>query len=402
MRATGIVHIGVGNFHRSHQAMYVHRLADPDWSICGVGMLPGDAAIRDGLLAQGGAYSLVLKHPDGTLERDEITSIREYLLAPEDPWAVVARLADPSTRVVSLTITEGGYNVDDATGRFDVAKVAADAVEGAVPTTVFAVVCHALQRRRKAGLAPFTVVSCDNIEGNGLVARTAFSAFAALLDPGLADWMAKEVSFPSCMVDRITPATTDADRALVLDRWGIVDRVPVTAEPFTQWVLEDDFPDGRPALEEVGVQFVSDVRPYELMKLRLLNGSHQAMAYFGLLLGHEHVHEACTDRDVVALLRRYLDEEATPTLEPLPGVDLHAYKATLLERFANAEVADTLLRLAAFGSDRIPKFLLPVIRDNLSHGRSFALSATVVASWLRWLEVQSERGLGRQVVDQWW
>lgn len=393
MRATGIVHIGVGSFHRSHQAMYVHRLGDPDWSICGVGMLPGDAPIRDGLMAQGGAYSLVLKHPDGTLEREEITAIREYLLATEDPWAVVDRLADPTTRIVSLTITEGGYDVD-------LAKAAAEALPGAVPVSVFAVVCHALQRRRAAGQLPFTVVSCDNIEGNGHVARKAFTAFAGLLDPELATWIEDTVSFPSSMVDRITPATTDADRALVFDTWGVIDRVPVTAEPFTQWVLEDDFTDGRPALEEVGVQFVPDVRPYELMKLRLLNASHQALCYLGYLAGYRYVHEVCRDPLFTHFLLGYMDREATPTLAAVPGVDLEQYKHQLIDRFANPEIRDTLARLCAESSDRIPKWLLPVVREQLASGGEIRRSALVVASWARYVEGVDEQGQPIEVVDR--
>ncbi|MFN2540316.1 MAG: mannitol dehydrogenase family protein [Mycobacteriales bacterium] len=393
-----IVHIGVGNFHRSHQAMYVHRLGDPDWTICGVGMLPGDASVRDGLTAQAGAYSLVLKHPDGSVEREVITSIREMLLAPEDPWAVVARLADADTRIVSLTITEGGYNVDAATGEFlaQTPAVQADLHTGAAPTTVLGVVVRALQRRRAAKIPPFTVVSCDNIEGNGHVARRAFTAFATLVDPELGAWVSHAVRFPNCMVDRITPVTVEADRILIRAKWGVEDRVPVTAEPFTQWVLEDDFSNGRPALEEVGVQFVSDVRPYELMKLRLLNASHQAIAYYGMFLGHEFVHDAASDPLVVTLMTRYMDEEATGSLQPVAGIDLATYKAALVQRFANPWIADTLRRLAAFGSDRIPKFLLPVIRHNLRTGGPTALSIAIVASWLRWLEQASD------VVDNRW
>jgi mannitol 2-dehydrogenase len=398
-----IVHVGVGNFFRAHEAAYVHELIASDpvspWRICGVGMLPSDRAVRDGLRKQNYTYNLVLKHPDGHCDRRVIRSLRHMLLATEDPWAVVARLSDPVTRIVSLTITEGGYNVDDATAEFDIAApaVRADLQSGAAPTTVFAVVAHAMQRRRASGHPPFTLMSCDNIEGNGLVARAAFLTFARLLDPDLSSWMQDNVAFPSSMVDRITPATTDADRALLRAQWGVSDAVPVTCEPFTQWVLEDRFPSGRPPLETVGVQFVSDVRPYELMKLRLLNASHQALAYYGLLLGHEYVHDAAQDADLIELLRRYMDEEATPTLAPLPGLDLSDYKAMLLTRFANPLIADTLARLAAFSTDRVPKFLVPVMRQGLLDGRDIRLSAGVVASWLRYTEV-----LPDLVVDRRW
>lgn len=400
---TEIVHVGVGNFFRAHQAAYIDDLthADPEspWGICGVGMLPSDKAVRDGLRAQGYFYNLVLKHPDGSLERRIIRSLRHMLLAPEDRWAVVDRCTDPATRIVSLTITEGGYNVDDVTGEFDVSapSVRADAVPDAAPSTVFGVVTHALHRRRALGHPPFAVVSCDNIAGNGEVARESFVAFARLLEPDLASWMRDTVAFPNSMVDRITPVTTDADRALLRARWGVSDAVPVTCEPFTQWVLEDHFPQGRPPLETVGVQLVPDVRPYELMKLRLLNASHQALAYYGLLLGYEYVHQGAQDADLVELLGRYMDDEATPTLDALPGVDLADYKATLLMRFANPAIEDTLARLAAFSTDRIPKWLVPVIRENLIAGRDIRLSAGIIASWLRYTEVRPT-----DVVDRRW
>ncbi len=339
MTPSAIVHLGVGAFHRAHQAPLYDALLqqDPDspWSVCGVGVLPGDAVVRDGLRAQGFAYTLLLKHPDGAVERSVVRSVRDMLLVPEDPEAVVARLADPATRLVTLTVTEGGWTLDtDA--------VRADLVPGAVPRSAFGVLVAALRRRRDAGVPPFTVLSCDNVEGNGHVARAAVAGFARQLDPDLGDWVDREVAFPSSMVDRIAPVVTDADRELAGEA------VPVVAEPWLQWVLEDDFPLGRPELERVGVQLVPDVRPYELMKLRLLNGGHQAVAYAGLLLGHVLVHDAVADPDVRALLQAYLDD-AAPSLAPVPGVDLADYRAQLVVRFGNAAVRDTLARLADVG-----------------------------------------------------
>src|SRR5690606_21854339 len=255
----GIVHLGVGGFHRAHQALAVDELLRRgearDWAICGVGLLPGDAAMRDALVPQDGRYTLVTKHPDGALEARVVGSLVEYLYAPDDPEAVLERLADPATRIVSLTITEGGYNFDQVTGEFDATApaVVAAARPGAVPTTVFGYVVEALARRRARGVPPFTVMSCDNVQGNGDKARAVFSAFAALRDPGLGEWVRDTVAFPSSMVDRITPVTTDEDRALVREWFGVVDRWPVVAEPFFQWVLEDDFPLGRPPLQDAGV-----------------------------------------------------------------------------------------------------------------------------------------------------
>lgn len=402
----GIVHLGVGGFHRAHQAMYLDRLMNTglamDWGVCGVGVLPQDSRMRDVTLAQDGLYTLVLKHPDGSLEPRVIGSIVEYLLAPDDPEAVIERMASPQTRIVSLTVTEGGYNRDPVTGVFDERdeRVRADLSPGAVPRTAFGLVVEALARRRARGLAPFTVLSCDNIQGNGDVARAMFAGFARLRDGELGDWVEREVAFPNSMVDRITPATTDQDRALVADRFGIDDRWPVVSEPFAQWVIEDDFPQGRPPLERVGVQPVSDVEPYELMKLRLLNASHQALAYLGHLAGYRYAHEVSQDPLFVRFLRGYMDDEATPTLSPVPGVDLDEYKATLIARFANPHVRDTLARLCAESSDRIPTWLLPVIREQRRAGGPFERSALVVAAWARYAEGVDEQGEPIDVVDR--
>jgi mannitol 2-dehydrogenase len=404
----GIAHIGVGGFHRAHQAMYVDRLlasGTPEsrqWGICGIGVLPQDAHMRDALLAQDHLYTLVLRHPDGTQEARVIGSIVDYLLAPDDPRAVVDRLADPAIRIVSLTVTEGGYNIDNDTGSFDIDNpdVRHDVAEPEVPVTVFGLVVGALERRRAAGIPPFTVMSCDNIQSNGDVARAAFSAFAELRDPELAAFVGKQVSFPNSMVDRITPATTDADRADVANRFGVADAWPVVCEPFTQWVLEDRFGQGRPAYAEAGVQIVDDVAPYERMKLRLLNAGHQGVAYFGRLAGYTYVHDAMADEVFAPFLLAYMHTEAIPTLGDIPGVDLSAYCDELIERFSNPHVADTLARLAYDGSERIPKFLLPVVRDRLRTGDDLRLSAAIVASFALYCEGSDETGSPVTIDDQ--
>jgi mannitol 2-dehydrogenase len=394
----GIVHIGVGNFHRSHQAMYLDTLMNAgqalDWGICGIGLQPSNTGMRDVMAAQDGLYTLVLRHSDGTWEARVIGSIVEYLLAADDPEAAIEKLAAPATRIVSLTITEGGYNLDAVTGEFNSADpaVAADLRPGAVPRTVFGLVTEALARRRERGIPAFTILSCDNIPANGQVSQRACTAFARLRDPGLADWITRHVRFPSCMVDRITPRTTEADRAELSRRFGIDDQWPVLCEPFTQWVLEDDFADGRPPLEDAGVQIVPDVEPYELMKLRLLNASHQGLCYPGYLVGYRLVHEVTTDPLFAGFLLDYMMTEAIPTLKPVPGVDLHRYARELIERFSNPEVRDTVARLCANSSDCIPKFLLPVIRDQLAAGGPVTRSAAVVASWARYAEGTDENG----------
>ena len=386
----GIVHVGVGGFHRAHQATYLDDLMNAglalDWAVCGVGVLPGDRRMRDALAAQDHLYTVVAKHPDGTYEARVVGSLVDYLYAPDDPDAVVERMAHPATRIVSLTITEGGYEVEPQLR------------PPAAPTTVFGLVTEALARRRGRGLAPFAVMSCDNIPGNGHVARDAFSRFAALHDPELGDWIRAAVPFPSSMVDRITPATTEVDRQEISSRLGVDDRWPVVCEPFRQWVLEDAFVD-RPPLEDAGVTMVDAVEPYELMKLRLLNGSHQALAHAGYLVGHRLVHEVCRDALFAAFVRHYM-EEATPTLAPVPGVDLDAYKAELVSRFSNAHVRDTVARLCAETSDRIPAFVLPVARDNLATGGPVEASAAVVAGWARYAEGVDEQGRPIEVVDR--
>ncbi|MFP5347106.1 MAG: mannitol dehydrogenase family protein [Actinomycetes bacterium] len=402
----GIVHFGVGGFHRAHQAMYLDELMRGgeayDWGICGVGVLPGDRRMRDALAGQDYLYTLVVKHPDGRLEPRVIGSVVDYLFAPDDYEAVLEKMASPDVRIVSLTVTEGGYNFHPVTGEFDAgnAAVQQDLQPHAVPRTTFGLVTEALARRRARDVPPFTVMSCDNIQGNGEVAHRMFAAFARLKDPELADWVEREVRFPSSMVDRITPVTTDADREAVGRLLGVEDAWPVVCEPFTQWVLEDSFGLGRPPFEDAGVQIVDDVEPYELMKLRLLNASHQALCYLGYLAGYRFAHEVCQDQLFVDFLLGYMDDEATPTLEPVPGVDLFAYKRQLIERFANPEVKDTLARLCAESSDRIPKWLLPVIRQQLSTGGPLTRSALVVASWARYDEGVDEQGEPIEVVDR--
>ncbi|WP_092109449.1 MULTISPECIES: mannitol dehydrogenase family protein [Brevibacterium] len=405
----GIVHFGVGGFHRAHMAMVLDDLIAAgragDWGIVGAGLLPHDVRMRDALAGQDHLYSLTLKHPDGTRERRVIGSIIDYRYGPDDPQGLIDLLGDPRIRIVSLTVTEGGYNVNPVTGEFiseepmvaaDVAALAA----GELPSTVFGYVIEALRRRRDAGVPPFTVQSCDNISENGHVAKRMFGAFARLVDPELADWIDAHVAFPNAMVDRITPATTDEDRAELREDVGLQDAWPVVAEPFFQWVLEDMFTSGRPPYELAGVQVVEDVRPYEHMKLRLLNSGHQGLAYFGLLAGYTYAHEAMENPDIVSYLRRYMDEEGTPSLEPLPGIDLDGYKDSLIERFSNPEIRDTLARLGAESSDRIPKWLVPVIVDNLSSGAPVEVAAAICASWARYAEGRDEQGAALHIVDR--
>ncbi|WP_082994575.1 mannitol dehydrogenase family protein [Mycobacterium sp. 1245801.1] len=380
----GIAHIGAGHFHRAHQAAYLNLLLQQglarEWGICGVGVMPADWTMRDVLDDQDGLYTLILEKPDGSRDAHVIGSIIDYHYAPDDPEPAVEALAAPATRIISLTITEGGYRDPDG--------------------PAFALIVEALDRRRRRGLPAPTIVSCDNIENNGEIARRAVLANAESRDPALAQWIDGRARFPSSMVDRITPATTLQMAAEVRRDFGINDRWPVVAEPFTAWVLEDDFADGRPPLEKAGVLLVDDVAPYELMKLRLLNAGHQCLAYFAHLCGFTFVHEAASDPLFAEFLLAYFESEAIPTLPPVPGIDLHDYTRTLVERFSNPGVRDTVSRLCAYSSDRIPKWLIPVICDNLASDGPVQVTAAVVASWARYAEGTDEWGKPYEVVDQ--
>ncbi|MGH3556503.1 MAG: mannitol dehydrogenase family protein [Mycobacterium sp.] len=378
----GIVHFGVGGFHRAHQAMYIDRLLEQglaaDWGICGVGVMPADRRMRDVLHAQDGLYTLVVEHPEGSREARVIGSIVEYRYAPDDPEATIELLATPSTRIISMTITEGGYACDGP---------------------VFDLIVEALARRRDRGVASPTIMSCDNIEANGDVARRAVLA-AAERHAGLAEWVAEHTRFPNSMVDRITPGTAPDVGTAIRRDFGVADQWPVLTEPFTAWVLEDDFCDGKPPLEQAGVLLVDDVSPYESIKLRLLNAGHQCLCYFAHLCGYEFVHDAARDPLLAEFLLAYFDFEAIPTLAPVPGIDLQDYTRTLIERFANPGVRDTIARLCAYSSDRIPNWLLPVIRDNLVSGGPIRLASATVASWARYAEGVDEHGDPIEVVDQ--
>ena len=378
----GIAHFGVGGFHRSHQAMYIDRLLGDglarDFGICGIGVLPADRRMRDALRGQDHLYTLILEHPDGTREPRVIGSIVDYRYAPDDPDSVVELLADPAIRIISLTITEGGYQPP--------------------LSAVFELVAEACNRRRERGLPSPTIVSCDNIAGNGDMARRVFTSYAEHINPELAQWMRENTTFPNSMVDRITPVTTPDVLERLDSEFGVADAWPVIAEPFAMWVVEDDFANGRPPLDQAGVQLVDDVAPYEAMKLRLLNAGHQGLCYFAYLAGYRLVHDAAQDPVIAEFLAGYMDSEATPTLERIPGLD--EFRAGLLPRFANAYVRDTVARLCAESSDRIPKWLLPVVRDNLRSGGPVRLSAAIVASWARYAEGIDEQGQPIEVVDR--
>lgn len=403
----GIVHLGVGAFHRAHQAYYTDQLLelgqDPGWGITGIGVKGVDAPVRDALVPQQGRYTLVMKDSSSAQAR-VVGSIVEYLLAPDDVEAAVERIAAPEIRIVSLTVTEGGYYNDPNTGEFLASDpdVAHDVANPAAPVTHFGLVTEALRRRRARAVPPPTLLTCDNIQGNGGVYRAAMLNFARLQDPELADWIAADVVFPNTMVDRITPRTTDANRAEVARDWGIEDAWPIVAETFIQWVVEDRFPTGRPAWELAGVQLVDDVYPYELLKLRILNATHQLLAYLGFLCGYTYVDEAASDPMFVELQRRYMRREGFPTLLPVPGTDVAAYGEQIIERFSNTQIKDTIARLCTESSTYVSTFVFPVLRDNLAAGGEIDVLTLVTAAWARYLEGTDENGQPVEVVERRW
>ncbi len=394
---TGIVHFGVGGFHRAHQAVYLDDLMNggkaQGWGICGVGLLGGDSAMRDALVPQDCLYTVMTRDAEGDRAR-VVGSMTRYLLAPDSPELVVAMLAAPQTRLVTLTITEGGYNTDFHAGEFNLSHpdVVHDLAHPGKPVSAFGYLAEGLARRREAGLAPFTVLSCDNIQGNGTATANCMQAFAAARDPQLARWIAQNAAFPNCMVDRITPQTTEAECALVQNEFGIDDAWPVVCEPYRQWVIEDTFCSGRPPLPDVGAQMVADVQPYETMKLRLLNAGHSALGYLGWLAGFRTIDRVASDPQFQSFLRGLWTDEVTPLLPPVPGVDLDEYKASLLTRFANPRIADQVARICGDGSSKMPKFLLPSLHKQLAQNGPHRALTLATAGWLRYLSGTGEQG----------
>lgn len=369
----GIVHIGLGNFHRAHMAVYLDDLfglgESHDWAILGAGVRPADAKMRSALLAQDCLSTVIELDPNGKRAR-RVGSMIGFVEVAADNQPLIAAMSRAEIRIVSLTVTEGGYFINPATGQFDptAPEIVADARNPERPATAFGAIIASLRARRAAGVVPFTVMSCDNLPGNGRTTRAAVVGLARLSDPTLADWINANVAFPNSMVDRITPATGARELAMAAAFGLQDDLVPVTCEPYRQWVLEDNFPAGRPAFEHVGVTFSSEVGAFETMKIRILNGGHAVIAYAGSLLDIELVHEAIADPVVAAFLAKVETDEILPIVPPVPGTDLREYLRLIQSRFANPEVADTERRLCYDGSNRQPKFIIPSIKDNLARG----------------------------------
>jgi len=397
----GIVHLGIGAFHRAHQAIYTDdaiAAGGGDWGICGVSLRSAD--VRDRLVPQDGLYTAVEKSPAG-VRRRVVGSVRDVLFLRDARAAVDARLADPATKIVSLTVTEKGYCHAPATGALDFSHpdIVHDLATPAAPASVVGLLTRAFAARRAANAGPLTVVCCDNLPHNGKVVCGIVRAFAAATDPSLADWIDANAAFPSTMVDRIVPATTDADIGDNDAALGLHDAAPVVFEPFRQWVIEDAFATPRPAWEAGGAQFVADVAPFEAMKLRLLNASHSAFAYLGFLAGHEYIYQVAGQPEFVAFMRRFMQDEVTPTLQTLPGVDLPAYREALVQRFGNPALPHRTQQIAMDGSQKLPQRLLDTARENLAAGRPIRLTALAVAGWMRYVAGVDEAGRPIKVSD---
>ncbi len=390
----GIVHLGIGAFHRAHQQEYTHDFlagGNTEWGICGVDLLGPE--VRDKLAPQDLLYTIGVLGAEGE-QLKVIGSLRELMVGPDAPAALIVRMCDPAVRIVSITVTEKGYCHDPATGElnWDHPGIRFDLKNLDKPKTIVGYLVAALKRRRDEGTPPFTVMSCDNLFQNGHIAQRVVIAFAKAVDAELGNWIADNVAFPCTMVDRITPATTPEDTSRISDTLGVSDGWPVVCEPFKQWVIEDNFPLGRPAWETVGAEIVSDVEPFEFMKLRLLNGSHSALAYLGSLAGYETIAKCMTDPAYVAFMRKLMDEDVTPTLNMPAGVDVGAYKDSLVERFINPSIRHLTAQIAMDGSQKLPNRTCGPVRERLAAGGSVDHLALVAAAWMRYVTGIDEKG----------
>jgi mannitol 2-dehydrogenase len=400
----GIVHISVGGFHRAHQAVYMDDLFQDhglqDWGLCGVGLMKHDQKMHDVLQQQDNLYTVVERSHDTTTAR-VIASIKEYLYAPDSYEALLQKLADPKIRIVTLTITEGGYFYNKATGEFNLGDpdINYDLAHPQAPRSALGILVEGLRRRKAQGLKPYTIQSCDNIQSNGSVTRKVILALAHETNPSLSQWIADEATFPNSMVDRITPRTTDADCTWLAEAFDIDDAWPVMTETFRQWVIEDKFCSGRPPWEKVGAHFTNNVEPYEEMKIRLLNAGHSALGYLGYLAGFRYIHEIAQDPDFNTYLQHTMDREITPLIKPLPGIDLEDYKRTLRARFANPCIKDQVARICLDGSSKMPTFVLPSIREELARDGEIRSLTLCVAAWFRYLSGTDENGAVIKIED---
>ncbi|MBL1222962.1 mannitol dehydrogenase family protein [Chryseobacterium sp. L7] len=405
---SGILHIGVGNFHRAHQQFYTNILLESEdqrqWGICGVCLLPSDEKIVRNLRAQNLEYSLTVCGRNGTDEVHQIGSLRELIWGIEDPEAVINKIADPSIRIITLTITEGGYNLDKETGEFMTKdeKIQQDLKNTGIPSTVFGFVAEGLRRRKAKNGEGITILSCDNLQHNGNTAKRAFTTFIEAQDKDLAVWVKDHVTFPNSMVDRITPAVSPEDVERLNRKSGMTDLAPVYCEDFAQWVIEDHFAAGRPAWERAGVEFTDDVTAFENMKLSLLNASHTLLSYPSFLMGYRRVDEAMEDQNVVKFVRNFMDTDITPLVPAPANTDLEEYKKTLIERFANHSVSDQVSRLCFDGISKFPVYIIPNLITMIKAGMDVTRVTFLMASYKHYLKYKTDdRGQSYETAEPW-
>lgn len=404
----GILHIGVGNFHRAHEEYFTNKLLEyadqQDWGICGAMLLPGDGYLYEALKKQGGEYTLTVCGRDGNDETYRIGSLVELLWGVENPEAVIAKIADKDIRIITLTITEGGYNLEKSTGEFmlEDESMKYDLQNPHAPKTAFGFVAEGLRKRKAAGNGPVTILSCDNLQHNGNTARKAFTSFVKAQDAELAAWMEENVTFPNSMVDRITPATRPEDIARLNAKNGTNDEAPVYCEDFIQWVIEDNFIAGRPAWEKVGVEFTDDVAAYENMKLGLLNASHALISYPSFLSGYRKVDDAMHDERIAKFVRAFMDRDITPYV-PAPGnTDLNLYKQTLIERFGNRSVSDQVARLCFDGISKFPVYLMPNLAKMIRDHADLTRVAYLIAAYRHYLKYRTDdKGVSFEIAEPW-
>ena len=404
----GILHIGVGNFHRAHAEYYTNLLLEDlsqqQWGICGAMLLPIDEPLYRALKGQEQIYTLTVCGRDGVDEAYRIGSLVELYWAMEEAEAILAKIADKNIRIITLTITEGGYNMEKSTGEFilDDPAIQHDLQNPHAPKTVFGFIAEGLRRRKAQGNGPVTILSCDNLQHNGNTARKAFSTFFKAQDAELAEWVAENVTFPNSMVDRITPATRPEDITRLNEKNGTDDKAPVYCEDFIQWVIEDNFIAGRPAWEKVGAEFTDDVTAYENMKLSLLNASHTLLSYPSFLAGYRKVDDAMHDERIAKFVRVFMDEDITPYV-PAPGnTDLELYKQTLVERFGNRSVSDQVARLCFDGISKFPVYVMPNLIKMIADGAALKRVAYLIAAYRHYLKYKvDDNGASFEVAEPW-
>jgi mannitol 2-dehydrogenase len=402
---TSILHIGVSNFHRSHQAYYIHELIDKykelNYGICGVDLLESDRKIYNILKDQDGLFTLYTKEKNGSHKAKIIGSIVEYFYGPENPLAVIEKMAHRDIEIISLTIAEDGYHLNEITGEFDInhPAVTEDIKNPFSPKTVFGYLTQSFKLRKLRNLPGCTILSCDNIKSNGDTMKQSLYNYVSITEPDILNWISKNISFPNTMVDRITPITNSTDIHTLKEDFHIDDQWPVVCEAFSQWVIEDKFIHDRPVWDKVGVQYTENIAPFENLKLRLLNASHTILGILGTLHGYKTVYETATDNDFLFFLKAFLDEEVTPTLIDSDNKSIESYKNNLVSRFQNPHINDQLFRICQESSAKVPLFILPTVKYQLDNDKQVKRAAFIIAAWAKYNDGVDDNETPYDIID---